>query len=215
MKKTILLLVTIGTLNGCTSIFNPIGEDNFDCNRKSGVNPDWCHSVKSAIKSTDGHIPDTDFDRTFNMEEFYRQQGYMKSGDKKSDSSSSEKIQTTLPHQVARSLPVIDGPVREAPVVMQIYIKPFVNDDDVLVQGQTVFKEVVPSKWRGFAAIRKDRDSGAYPHYAENTVTRTSSPQPNPAKPFAGSTEFVQPGSASLNQSAKPSAAIDGNDMPQ
>ncbi len=214
MKKIYvpIAIVVMSMLNGCsTSVFNPIGEDNFDCNRKSGTNPDWCHSVKSAIKSTDGNIPETDFDKTFSMEQFYREQGYVrgKSGDNPSQTSE----RGLLPHQVMRSAPVQGAPVREAPVVMQIYIKPFVNDDDVLVQGQTVYKEVVPSKWKGYAAVDKNKDSKAYPHYAESSGM--SAPMQQQTRSTRANSEFVQPGQSSASQSANSSAGNDDLEMPQ
>jgi hypothetical protein len=105
-----------------------------------------------------------------------------------------------LPHQrqAAASEPIDGMPVRRAPVIQRVFIKRFVDENDMLQDDIVVYKEVKGAKWAGFegpgAAGHKP---GAYPHRTQGGATadtqhaprlQTNLVQPDaPADDWAGS----------------------------
>lgn len=140
-----LLWLSVLSLGACT--FSPIGDNKFDCNRKD-TPIEYCRSVRAVLNSTDGQLPDTKYGEKFNMEDYDIATGL---SDKPSATPKEIKSPMLLPHNLdAGALSLAGAPVRQAPVIQKVYIKPFVDENDVLHEAQTAFKEVLTSKWTGF-----------------------------------------------------------------
>lgn len=176
--KIILSLGLLATVSACS--FAPIGENSFNCNRGEGSSNIYCRSPKSVLNSTDGQIPDTKYGKSFEMSEYDVAVGYAnKPGDNSNDLGTQTKkvsgkegdLVTSLgllPHQLVGNN-IIDGaPVRAAPVIQRVYIKPWVDENDILHEGSLTYKEVQTAKWTGFDAQAGTANNFAggkvYPH---------------------------------------------------
>ena len=62
-------LIVLATVSGCS--FAPIGENRFDCNRKDNPNA-YCRSIKALERSTQGELPETRYEKQFNMQDYDR-----------------------------------------------------------------------------------------------------------------------------------------------
>ena len=147
MQKIKISLLGLGVLSLGACTFSPIGDNKFDCNRKDAP-LEYCRSVKAVLNSTDGALPDTKYGEKFNMEDYDIANGL---SDKPGSAPKEIKSPMLLPHNLDAGAPPIAGaPVRQAPVIQKVFIKPFVDENDVLHEAQTAFKEVLASRWTGF-----------------------------------------------------------------
>lgn len=191
--KTTALACLAATLAGCS--FNPIGESRFDCNRKENPSA-YCRSFKALVKSTDGPLPESRFDKEFRMSDFDRATGIAPDAAVAAPGAGAVAAATgRLPHQRMSPAgdPMAGMPVRKAPVVQRVLIKRFVDDNDSLQDDVIVYREVKGARWSGFEAGERDaRAPGAYPHRARDSSpvemdTNASSPQQtNLAQPDSG-----------------------------
>ena len=165
----IILLGSLILVEGCS--FAPVGENKFDCNRKDSPN-EYCRSIKAIERSTQGELPETRYEKEFDMHDYDR--AYQL--DSKGSPALKQQTQGGKRIEVERSLsnaaqnknpvefplgyplgypmgplPLLDGaPVRIPPIIQRIYIKSYVDADDVLIQDQIIYKEIAHSKWTGF-----------------------------------------------------------------
>ena len=190
--RTLALASLAAGLAGCS--FNPIGESSFDCNRKENPSA-FCRSFKALVKSTDGPLPESRFDREFRMRDYDRATGIAPDAAAPTAAGVAAVDAGRLPHQ--RANPVGESmagmPVRKAPVVQRVFIKRFVDDNDSLKDDMIVYREVRGARWSGFEATGQDAHApGAYPHRARNgspaeADTRVPASQPtNLAQPGGG-----------------------------
>ena len=189
--KTMAVASLGAVLAGCS--FNPIGESKFDCNRKENPS-EYCRSFKALVKSTDGPLPESRFDKEFRMSDYDRAIGIAPdaaAGAMAADGSAALGA-GRLPHQRLNPVgePVAGMPVRKAPVVQRVYIKRFVDENDSLQDDVIVYREVRGARWSGFDAGSQDAHApGAYPHRAkdsspvETDANAPSSQQMNLAQP--------------------------------
>lgn len=215
---------TLAGLQGCASSFNPVGESKFDCNRKQDPSSPYCKSFKAVEASTRGDVPQSRFDKEFTMSERDRllkiapddetvapTQGQYTNG-QPSTAPAPAPAKVILPHQVRTNLPLDGQPVREGPLVQRVWIKRFVDGNDVLTENVTVYKEIRANRWAGFEKTAQSQPTAqAYPHRppaAEVTLSGLS------AKPQVFS-EFKQPGASQVNGSAPEPAVSGSTSMPQ
>jgi conjugal transfer pilus assembly protein TraV len=57
-------------LTGCSSAFNPMGSNSYDCNRKQDPSSPFCHSFKAVEASTNGELPDSRFDTELKFSDY-------------------------------------------------------------------------------------------------------------------------------------------------
>ena len=161
-----VLLISIA---GCS--FTPIGENKFDCNRKDSPN-EYCRSIKAIDRSTQGELPETRYEKEFDMRDYDRayELDSKKSKDDRGTFNNPKDLTTNMtnavrlrPQVVSNTfklgypmgpLPILEGaPIRVAPVIQRIYIKSYVDADDKLIQDQIIYKEIAHSKWTGFESL--------------------------------------------------------------
>ena len=148
-------LIVLATVSGCS--FAPIGENRFDCNRKDNPNA-YCRSIKALERSTQGELPETRYEKQFNMQDYDRAYELNDTVQKKSlplqlgiETLSVKKSYSALPPYPMGGEEILKGaPVRVAPVIQRVYIKSYVDADDMLIQDQIIYKEIARSKWTGF-----------------------------------------------------------------
>lgn len=219
-------------LAGCSSAFNPIGSNTYDCNRKQDPTSIFCHSFRAVEASTNGPLPDSRFDTELKFSQY----------DKATDIAPPARPDIARPPLLTGSgepirlgsggmaspgsaasdtVPPADLPVRAGPVIQRTWIKRFVDDNDMLTSNLTVFKEVVPSRWTGFdggnpaGAVR-----GAYPHLVADPaamasgVAAAAATLPQPAPPPLSNNDFIQPGGP-LPGSENPAGTPMPTSMPQ
>jgi hypothetical protein len=189
--KTTALACLAAVLGGCS--FNPSGESKFDCNRKENPS-EYCRSFKALVKSTDGPLPESRFDKEFRMSDFDRAAGIAPDAAVAGPGAAAAAI-GRLPYQRMSpgGDPLAGMPVRKAPVVQRVLIKRFVDDNDSLQDDVIVYREVKGARWSGFEAGGQEaRSPGAYPHRAKDSSPvemDTSAPLPqqtNLAQPDSG-----------------------------
>jgi conjugal transfer pilus assembly protein TraV len=192
--KTMFAACLAAALAGCS--FNPIGESKFDCNRKENPS-EYCRSFKALVKSTDGPLPESRFDKEFRMSDYDRATGIAPdaaAGSMVADGAAGPGA-GRLPHQRLNPVgdPVAGMPVRKAPVVQRVFIKRFVDENDSLQDDVVVYREVTGARWSGFEAGSQDAHApGAYPHRVkdsspvETDVNASSPQQTNLAQPDSG-----------------------------
>jgi len=154
MKISPLIIFSAACLvAGCS--FAPVGENTFDCNRKSNPS-DYCRSFKSLEKSTNDNLPESRFDKEFHMSDYDKANG-IAPNDASENNGSSHQTLGMLPHNqagFASSTAGVDAmqdiPVRKTPVIQRVWIKRFVDENDMLQGDTIVYKEVQSSKWSGF-----------------------------------------------------------------
>jgi len=193
-------------LTGCSSLFNPIGESTFDCNRKENPS-EYCRSFKAVEKSTSDALPESRFDKEFKMSDYDQATGVapvvkvVGKDDAKTDAPV-QSMKSQLPHNrpVGKSEIVPGAPVRQAPVIQRVYIKSFVDENDMLQGDLIVYKEVQGSKWTGFDAPNSSINvagGAVYPHKPKNSLTSL----PEPSGQMRQSTNnFAQPDSKSVGK---------------
>jgi len=150
---------------GCS--FAPIGENKFDCNRKDSPN-EYCRSIKAVERSTQGELPETRYEKEFDMHDYDRAyslepvntnnkknkavkaSAYEQFSKEYTNTSESRNSSNALGYSQLRFTPIQGAPIRVAPIIQRIYIKSYVDANDVLVQDQIIYKEIAHSKWSGF-----------------------------------------------------------------
>ena len=220
MQKTcsiLLLLLAITGLDGCVRMLTPIGEENFDCNRRENPDSPYCHSFRAADDSTSGTIPDSRFDEKSSIEEFDQltgiapvDKGSVKTGSADTRGEASAKAGQSTPSSGA---PLKDGsPVRVGPLVQRVWIKRFVDANDMMVSDLVVYKEVQRTHWVGepLPSPSGVGRSGAYPHRVPET-TRAAKPAPAP-EGEKNDFNFAQPGST---PSGRPPSGNSDGAMPE
>lgn len=189
MKKINFILITATALSitGCASLFNPVGDNKFDCNRKQDPNSPYCRSFKAVEKGTEGPVPASRFDREFDLTEQDKLNKI--APDKTSDKSIKTDPQQTrivsLPHlknDADHDPSIENSAVRQAPIIQKIYINRWVDENDSLHEDTVVSREVIPTRWAGFPAIGVGAQSntkliGNYPHVDEDAFVDKSSQQ--------------------------------------
>jgi type IV conjugative transfer system lipoprotein TraV len=226
MKINILLTASAATLISACS-FAPIGNNSFECNRKDSPAA-YCKSFKAVERSTNGTLPETKFEKPFDMNDYDAAFDLSVKADK--DNKKDKAVAQVLPHNmgVANQAVVDGGPVRQAPVIQRMYIKKFVDENDVLHQDQIVYKEVKGSKWAGFdsgSAANNLNGGVLYPHKVKGTEAMFSGDskedvaQQEPEENNQGQTGnqgFSQAnGSTVAGESALTPAASGVNNLPQ
>jgi hypothetical protein len=213
-------VITLATaLSGCSSAFNPIGSNTYDCNRKQDPSSIYCHSFKSVEASTNGELPDSRFDRELKFSQYDKATEIAPVGDGSHTSlksGSGEAVVTSasgLPHLGGLASAPLDGmPVREGPVIQRTWIKHFVDANDMLTSDTTVSKEIVPTRWAGFdGGDPASAQQGLYPH---RTVDTKASAAPKAEPSVSQRTDFIQPGSTTSANESSPGSSMP-NSMPQ
>lgn len=213
MNHPIHILATAAlavALAGCS--FNPIGDSNFDCNRRDNPS-EYCRSFKALEKSTNGPLPESRFDKEFRMSDYDRATGIAPRESAALPSTTTMApagaTAAVLPHQRANAAgaPVAGMPVRRAPVVQRIFIKRFVDDNDSLQDDMIVYREVAGPRWTGFDAGGRDaRAPGAFPHRPKD-----SSPAETDADvPPALQTNLAQPDDGAAGSAMSPAGLQSG-----
>lgn len=219
-KFSILASVcTLLVLQGCASQMNPVGEVKFDCNRRQDAKSPYCRSFRSVDASTTGEIPQSRFDKEFNMEELDRLIGISPDEEAKGESNINGKPKqprpVTLPHQMRQEPALVGAPVREGPVVQRVWVKRFVDGNDVLTENTVVYKEIRGNRWAGFDGQGSSviGDQRTYPHRpVEPQPVQAANTNPDaPRPPGAPSTEFNQPGSNSEQTESAFDPAVSGS----
>ena len=196
--KFIPVTLVAATLTACS--FNPVGESTFDCNRKENPS-EYCRSFKALEKSTNGPLPESRFDKEFRMSDYDRANGLApdaapeKSGTN-GTAAGAGTYSAVLPHnRAAQGTDLVPGaPVRRAPVIQRVFIKQFVDENDMLQGDVVVYKEVKGSKWTGFDATTAAASTGGpaiYPHRTQNSPVVGSEIAP----PAGQGPSFSQPDS--------------------
>lgn len=210
------LCTLIMLLYGCAAQMNPVGEVKFDCNRRQDAKSPYCRSFRSVDASTTGEIPQSRFDKEFNMGELDRLIGISPDDAEKNDPSDNSKAKqarvVVLPHQMRQTPPLAGAPVREGPVVQRVWVKRFVDGNDVLTENTVVYKEIRGTRWAGFegqgaAVVGEQRVFPRRPLEPQPPVTPNSSPVGSPPP----STEFNQPGSNSEQTESAFDPAVSGS----
>lgn len=216
-----LLVLASALVAGCTNLLTPMGENTYDCNRKENPASPYCHSFKSVEASTNGPIPPSRYDETMRLADFDRMTGIapVPRGEVPSASTSSYPAGTapaqTASHGMAapRPSPSLEGlPVREGPVVQRVWVKRFVDGNDLLIGETVIYKEIIGSHWLGFGRgdapaggkpATSTRDGARYPHRP---------PQPQPSKATSNLSSPAEMGSGA--QGATPASTPPGFTQP-
>lgn len=195
MKPTIKVMTIASlaaVLAGCS--FNPIGESKFDCNRKENPS-EYCRSFKALVKSTDGPLPESRFDKEFRMSDYDRATGIAPDAAAAGAGGGFAAARGgRLPHQRMDAVgeAVAGMPIRRAPVVQRVFIKRFVDENDILQDDVIVYREVRSARWSGFDGKGEAAHApAAYPHRANNT----SPAEADVDAPSPQQTNLAQPGS--------------------
>jgi conjugal transfer pilus assembly protein TraV len=226
LSVSITLGIAIATA-GCSSVLTPLGENHYDCNRKENPDSLYCHSFRSVESATAGAIPDSRYDEQLNISEHDKLTGIAptsagKAGQKDtSDSSlsSTHNDNAIVPHQLGGTH--LDGlPVREGPVVQRVWIKRFVDSQDLLTSDTYVYKEVVPTHWSGFDVNYQQQGSfsGIYPHKPAAPVAGKllTAQKSNSDLKAPAHNDFIQPGpkQSESGETATAPAENGANTMP-
>lgn len=222
------LLLCALTLQGCANWFTPVGENKFDCNRRQDPNSPYCKSFKAVEGSTNGSIPDSRFDEVYKLSDYDKLMGI---APVKKIGVKADGVPTTplLPHLANTANEKLEGrPVREAAVVQRVWIKRFVDENDQLIDGVVVYREVIGTRWTGFGETDASRMRGVatYPHkppadlqpattnssMADGTRAPTVSTQINTsATANASSPPFKQPLDIPIGRPSEKESSSDDN----
>lgn len=199
---TLLGLAAVALSSGCSTAFNPIGSNTYDCNRKQDPTSIYCHSFKAVESSTNGELPDSRFDTELKFSQYDKATEIAPVG-----AAQATKVKTGAGEPIAigsGSLPQLGGadvppaddtPVRAGPVIQRTWIKHFVDSNDARIGDTTVYKEIEPTHWAGFdGGDPQGAERGVYPHNAAPTKTAAATPRTTPA--LSQQTDFIQPGAA-------------------
>ncbi|UVA77165.1 TraV family lipoprotein [Pandoraea commovens] len=225
LRQIALLIVCASTtvLAACSSAFNPIGTNTYDCNRKQDPSSVYCRSFRAVEASTNGELPDTRFDKEMEFSAYDKatEIAPVTSGAESPLKSGSGNVLMTgssgLPHLGTLQPPQQDGaPVREGPVIQRTWIKQFVDANDVLTADTVVYKEIIPTRWAGFnGGDPTGMQRGLYPHRAAETKQSSNvRPSTEPSVEPTQQTNFIQPG-AQTPVDEHPRGSVSPTSMPQ
>lgn len=175
--KYILISTTILNIYGCSSvanIFNPVGENKYDCNRKENPNSPYCHSFRSVEKATTNDVPDSRYDELMSITESDKLTGIAPTKNSEKNNGKGEvhpasNLNTITSDETKYlkngALPK-GTPVRIGPTIQRTWIKSFTDKNDMLSSDQIVYKEVVPTHWAGQSVNteKSNANAGAFPH---------------------------------------------------
>ncbi|NHR07801.1 TraV family lipoprotein [Chromobacterium haemolyticum] len=173
MTKVISISVILfaTALTGCSSMFTPMGDDKWDCNRKQDPNSPHCRSFKAVESGTSGPLPASRFDREFNLSEVDALNKIAPEPSRNKNIAAQVNL-GALPHQRITAPSIAGLPVREGPVIQRTLIKRWVDENDTLNEGSVVYREIRGNKWAGFTAVNRSQDGGinpnVYPHREED-----------------------------------------------
>lgn len=220
-----ILMASCLTLAGCANWFTPMGENNYDCNRKENPDSPYCHSFKAVDDATTEPIPDSRYDQRASVAEADKLNGI---APKKKKGASKDASPQSLPSVSLNdsgsiySLPE-GSPVRAGPIVQRVWIKSYADKNDMLTGDVVVYKEIVPPHWSGHGAANTAPSTGAdgwptgtYPHYPvpQAPVSATLSQPQSAASQQDSQLRFTQPGTETFDVRPQ-SAKNDQSSMPQ
>lgn len=193
------------SLTGCSSMFTPMGDDKWDCNRKQDPNSPHCRSFKAVESGTSGPLPASRFDREFNLSEVDALNKIAPEPSRKQGNTTQVNL-GALPHQRIIAPSIAGLPVREGPVIQRTLIKRWVDDNDALNEGSVVYREIRGNKWAGFSAANRIQDGGInpniYPHREEDPPSSEDEKSGTKLKATptqAQQQNFSQPATANVN----------------
>ncbi len=207
---TLRLVCSVGffvSLAGCANIFNPVGENKYDCNRKENPDSPYCHSFKSVEQATTKDVPASRYDEQMSIEDIDKLTGIAPV--KKSENTDKNSVSNQNIFVFAVDSPVSGSslpagtPVRVGPVVQRTWVKSFNDKNDMLTSDQVIYKEVVPPHWAGEIASRTTQGitagglPGTYPHRPAAPSPPLLNTSPVPASDHTdrneSNTSFIQP----------------------
>jgi conjugal transfer pilus assembly protein TraV len=225
--KLFLMAAFAVALQGCANVLTPLGENHYDCNRKENPASPYCHSFKSVETATNGELPQSRFDQAMTVSDHDKLTGIApvatdvaatvaSGGGAVVVSSSQGEGHPPANAPAARALVKSSGvgvapksleglPVRVGPVVQRVWVKRFVDENDLLVSETVIYKEIIGSHWLGYdgsapGANATGQHGGVYPHRAPQPLASTlGKPLDNPGNsrkpaPRPARSGFVQPG---------------------
>jgi hypothetical protein len=236
LRKAIFLVGASGAalvLQGCASVLTPLGSNYYDCNRKENPASPYCHSFKSVEASTSGSIPSSRYDQTVKLSDLDQMTGIAPTADGVSAATSSASdgagrnagqrndlpIPAVSPPRGLPAVPAVSPapraslegqPVREGPVVQRVWVKRFVDANDLLVSDTVIYKEIIPSHWQGFERTEGNgRTPHVYPHKPPAPVTAPANGLANGlpnGQPQDASARRVDASAGSRNSFTQPGA---------
>ena len=162
LRASLALCAAAGLLLACASVLTPLGDNHYDCNRKENPQSPYCHSFKAVEESTAGAIPRSRYDETLRLSDLDRLTGIAPASAGTAAAIGSQPGSMRLPGMSGGAAlgqggaptsapPSLEGmPVRLGPVVQRVWVKRFVDGNDLLVGETVIYKEIMPSRWSGF-----------------------------------------------------------------
>lgn len=95
----------IVALEGCASMFTPIGENKYDCNRKENPDSPYCHSFRSVEKATSNDIPDSRYDQNMSIADIDQLTGIAPVNNKQPGANTSSPNSSTYESQADQKPP--------------------------------------------------------------------------------------------------------------
>ena len=139
-RAGLMLLLPIALLSGCSSWFNPAGDDEFSCpGMPQGI---ICKSPMAVYKSTNQMPPLTDSDMPIGSKV-----PNVKYGNNVGKTASSERNAKVSNGTPGPKVADLARPVRVPSQVMRIWIAPWVHSKDDLHFPSYLFTEVQPRTW--------------------------------------------------------------------
>jgi hypothetical protein len=198
---TLHAAIAAASLAACTNLLTPLGAEKYDCNRKEDPASPYCHSFRSVEKGTTGPLPDSRYDEVMRMSDYDRMTGIAPVGKARLDTpavsatTQQPATQSAATPSESKQPPATEVPLRIGPLVQRVWVKRFVDGNDMLISDTRVYKEIVPAHWAGFSSGESSESpSGvAYPHRpAKSSADTPTKPSRDGAKPSTPG--FVQPG---------------------
>lgn len=215
------LIILCMSLQGCflSKLFNPIGEDKYDCNRKENPNSPYCHSFRSVDNGTQGPVPDSRYDKDLNINDHDKLIGISPVNAQTTNKSGSVNNQIKQPVDVNTLpkdkylLPGINDadtlpngtPVRVAPYVQRTWIKRHTESNGAYIGNTVVYKEIVPSHWQGEkasgipASSKSSTATLKKPHKPVEAVQQPLTTTDITSGQQSQNQEFIQPGTQGMN----------------
>jgi len=222
LNKACLLILCM-SLQGCflSKLFNPIGEDKYDCNRKENPNSPYCHSFRSVDNGTQGPVPDSRYDKELNINDHDKLIGIAPVKTQSSNTNGNVDSQVKKPvngNSIPKDkypLPGINDaeslpngtPVRVAPYVQRTWIKRHSESNGAYIGNTVVYKEIVPSHWQGekpLATPAATKGSTVFlkkPHRPVEVLQQPIAPTNSISGQQNQNQEFIQPGTQGMNES--------------
>jgi conjugal transfer pilus assembly protein TraV len=233
MIKFALSIPLCALVVGCSSLFNPVGQTKYECNRKEDPNSPHCHSFQAVETSTNGDLPKSRYGQQFDLGEYDKLTGIapitpappaaasaasateagMSASSSAPQSTDKPKKRPLLPHEHTTE-PLKGQPVRVGPIIMRTLVSRYVDDGDRLHESSVVFREVSGNRWQGFAPTGTSSKTEftpskpLYPHIPTPAAVAASGQSaattPPNQKPSGNRNDFPQPGAAPTETSGGP-----------